>query len=201
MCDWRLSHMTNFWEDWSWSRMPAVWRRETFLIEHVVNVNTLNGSEHHGWSFLFIMLLKLKILESNVKCWCSTHMTQLFLTKILDFHKILYKRANCFSFYFEWKWKIWGGFSTFLKCEAQFFSKIYILEKVERANPKNKNLNWCGLSLRIFYLFLVSYFSGIQIWSLFYCKTDNFCCVCELGIVFFLYMATVHVQWARQNGD
>jgi hypothetical protein len=23
-CDWSLSHLTNFWEDWSWSRRPTV---------------------------------------------------------------------------------------------------------------------------------------------------------------------------------
>jgi hypothetical protein len=30
-----------------------------------------------------------------------------------------------------------GGFSAFFKCEAAIKKKNYILEKVERANPKN----------------------------------------------------------------
>jgi hypothetical protein len=52
MCDWRLSHLTNFWEDRSWSRTPAVSEvGKSFLIQHVVNVKTLNGSEHDGRSF------------------------------------------------------------------------------------------------------------------------------------------------------
>ena len=44
--------LTNLCEEWSWSRTPAVSDvRKFFLIEHVVNVKTLNGSEHDGRSF------------------------------------------------------------------------------------------------------------------------------------------------------
>jgi hypothetical protein len=52
MCDWRLSHLTNFWEDRSWSRTPAVSDvGKSVLIQHVINVKTLNGREHDGRSF------------------------------------------------------------------------------------------------------------------------------------------------------
>ena len=64
-----------------------------------------------------------------------THDTT-FSEKNLDFYKIL-EKGNSFSFYFYRKWKIWGGFSAFVKCEAAIYFLIYILEKVERANPKN----------------------------------------------------------------
>jgi hypothetical protein len=69
----------------------------------VVNVKTLNGSEHDGRDLLnkdmdfmlsqvaennsFFFLLKLKILEAKVKFLCGTHMTQLFLKKLLIFTK------------------------------------------------------------------------------------------------------------------
>jgi hypothetical protein len=80
-----------------------------------------------------------------------------------------------------------------------FFKNLHS-GKSGASESKELKLNWCGLSIRIFYLFLVSCFSGTQIWSLFYCKTDNFRCVRELGIIFF-YMPTVHVHWTSQNGD
>ena len=70
MCDWRLSHLTNFWEDWSWSRTPAVkWRGKKFLIEHVVNVKTLNGSEHDGRSFFPFLYARL---ETGRIMWLGT---------------------------------------------------------------------------------------------------------------------------------
>ena len=65
------------------------------ILEHVVNVKTLNGSEHDDLlnddmdfmlsqvaeNISFFFLLKLKILEAKV------HMTQLFLKKFLIFTK------------------------------------------------------------------------------------------------------------------
>ena len=71
-------------------RPSSQWRGKRFLIEHVVNVKTLNGSEHDGQSFkrygcyaftggreyfIFFFLLKLKILDAKVKFWCGTQMT------------------------------------------------------------------------------------------------------------------------------
>ena len=43
MCDWRLSHL---WRLILVTYASSQWRGKKFLIEHVVNVKTLNGSEH-----------------------------------------------------------------------------------------------------------------------------------------------------------
>jgi hypothetical protein len=72
------------------------WRGEKFLIEHVINIKTLNGSEHDRRSFFLFFLLKLKILEAKVKFWCGhTHDTT-FSDKILDFYKILEESEQFF---------------------------------------------------------------------------------------------------------
>ena len=75
---WRLSHLRRLILV---TYASSQWRGKKFLIEHVVNVKTLNGSEHDGRSckrwygfyaftggkhFIFF-LLKLKILEAKVK--------------------------------------------------------------------------------------------------------------------------------------
>ena len=43
MCDWRLSHLRKLILV---TYASSQWRGNKFLIEHVVNVKTLNGSEH-----------------------------------------------------------------------------------------------------------------------------------------------------------
>ena len=48
MCDWRLSHLRRLILV---TYASSQWRGKQFLIEHVVNVKTLNGSEHDGRSF------------------------------------------------------------------------------------------------------------------------------------------------------
>ena len=94
MCDWRLSHLRRLILV---TYASSQWRGKQFLIEHVVNVKTLNGSEHDGRSFkrwygfyaftggrertFHFFLLKLKILEAKVKFWCGTH---LIFFKILE---------------------------------------------------------------------------------------------------------------------
>jgi hypothetical protein len=58
------------------------------LIKHVVNVKTLNGSEHDGRSFFSFFLLKLKMFRGEGKILMRhTHDTT-FSEKNLDFYKI-----------------------------------------------------------------------------------------------------------------
>ena len=112
-CDWRLSHLRRLILV---TYASSQWRGKKFLIEHVVNVKTLNGSEHDGRSFKrymdfmlsqlaenisFFFLLKLKILEAKVKFWCGIHMTQLFLKKFLIFYKILEESEQFFILFFK----------------------------------------------------------------------------------------------------
>jgi hypothetical protein len=63
-------------------------RGKKFLIEHVVNVKTLNGSEHDGRSFVLIVLLKYKNFRGEGKIVMRhTHDTTLS-EKNLDFYQI-----------------------------------------------------------------------------------------------------------------
>ena len=80
MCDRRRSHLRRLiLVTYASSQRHG----KTFLIEHVVNVKTLNGSERDGRSFkrwygfyaftggrehFIFFLLKLEILEAKIKC-------------------------------------------------------------------------------------------------------------------------------------
>jgi hypothetical protein len=112
------------------------WGGKKLLIEHVVNVKTLNGSEHDGRSFFHFLLLKLKILEAKVKFWCGTHMTQLFLKEFLIFTNFRRERT-VFHFIFKENGKSEAVFQHYWNARRQFKKKNYIIEKVERENPKN----------------------------------------------------------------
>ena len=101
------------------------WREKKFLIEHVVNVKTLNGSEHDGRSFFFIFLLKLKILEVNVKCWCGTT----FLKKNLDFYKILEESEQFFILFFIENGKSEAVFQHFWSARRKFKKNITFWKK------------------------------------------------------------------------
>ena len=114
------------------------WRGKKCLIEHVVNVKTLNGSEHEGRSFVLIFLLKLKILEAKVKCWCGTHMTLLFLKQILDFYKILEESEQFFILFLKWNGKSEAVFHHFWSARRQFKRKLTFWKKwsgrIQRTN-------------------------------------------------------------------
>ena len=109
MCDRRLSHLRRLiLVTYASSR----WRGKTFLIEHVVNVKTLNGSELDGRSFKrwygfyaltddreisLFFLLKLKMLEAKVKFDAATT----FSEKILDFYKMLEESEQFFILFLK----------------------------------------------------------------------------------------------------
>jgi hypothetical protein len=54
------------------------WRGKKCLIEHVFNVKTLNGSEHHGRSFFSFFFIEIENLEAKVNLWCGTHFYNFF---------------------------------------------------------------------------------------------------------------------------
>ena len=65
MCDWRLSHLRRLIFV---TYASSQWRGKKFLIEHVVNVKTLNGSEHDGRSFKISRIWRNQFLTTV----CST---------------------------------------------------------------------------------------------------------------------------------
>jgi hypothetical protein len=86
-----------------------------FLIEHVVNLKTLNGSEHDGRSFKRCMDFMLSQVAENIsfffieienfrgegKIWMRhTHDTT-FSEKILDFYKILEESEQFFILFLK----------------------------------------------------------------------------------------------------
>ena len=111
MCDWRLSHLRRLiLVIYASSR----WRGKQFLIEHVIHVKTLNGSEHDGRSFKRYMDFMLSQLAENISFFFieienfrgegkilmrHTHDTT-FSEKILDFYKILEESKQFFIFIF-----------------------------------------------------------------------------------------------------
>ena len=98
------------------------WRGKKCLIEHVFNVKTLNGSEHHGRSFFSFFLLKLKILEVKVKFWCGTHMTQ-FFWKNSWFLQNFTRERTVFHFIFIENGKSEAVFQHFWSARRQFVFK------------------------------------------------------------------------------
>jgi hypothetical protein len=105
------------------------WRGKKFLIVHVINVKTLNGSKHDERSFFQFFLLKLKILEAKVKFWWGhTHDTT-FSDKILDFYKILEESEQFFIFIFKENGKSEAIFQHFWSARRQFKKKITFWKK------------------------------------------------------------------------
>jgi hypothetical protein len=75
----------------------------------------------HRWqrTFHFFFFIEIENFRGEGKILMRhTHDTT-FSEKILDFYKILEESEQ--FFFFERKWKIWGDFSAFLKCEAAKF--------------------------------------------------------------------------------
>jgi hypothetical protein len=103
----------------------------------VFNVKTLNGSEHHGRSFFSFFFIEIENFRGEGKILMRhTHDTT-FSEKILDFYKIL-QESEQFSILFLLKMEnLRRFFSIFEVRGGNLFSKMYILEKLERANPKN----------------------------------------------------------------
>jgi hypothetical protein len=74
-------------------------RGKKFLIEHVVNVKTLNDSEHHGRSFFYFIEIENFRGEGKI-LMRPTHDTT-FSEKILDFYKILQESEQFFILFFD----------------------------------------------------------------------------------------------------
>ena len=107
VCDWRLSHLRRLILV---KYASSQWRGKKFLIEHVVNIKTLNGSEHDGRSFKrwygfyaftggrehLIFFIEIENFRGEGKILMRhTHDTT-FSEKILDFYKILEESEEFF---------------------------------------------------------------------------------------------------------
>ena len=112
MCDWRLSHLRRLILV---TYVSSQWRGKKLLIEHVVNVKTLNGSEHDGRDLLnddidfmlsqvaeniSVFFIEIENFRGEGKILMRhTHDTT-FSEKILDFYKILEESEQFFIFIF-----------------------------------------------------------------------------------------------------
>ena len=98
MCDWRLSHFTNFWEDWSWTCTPAV-------------------SEHYGRSFFFHFFIEIENFRGEGKILMRhTHDTT-FSETIFDFYKMLEESEQFFILFLL--------FQRFWSARRQFKKKLH----------------------------------------------------------------------------
>jgi hypothetical protein len=142
MCDWRLSHLTNFWEDWSWSRTPVV--SDTFLIEHVVNVKMLNGNEHDGRSFKISRIWRNQFLTTV----CSTFNPTCDAQMRTSIHLFKYDHffiAKLIIFVAYLNWALF--FSIDLQCMC--IEEVKTVTNLSCLNKKN-----CLVKLKNFHVFL-----------------------------------------------
>ena len=155
MCDWRLSHLKRLILV---TYASSQWRGKMFLIEHVVNVKTLNGSEHDGRSFkrwygfyaftggrertFHIFFIEIENFRGEGKI-LKRHTHDNFFWKNSWFFQNFRRERTVFPFIFKENGKSEAVFEHFWSARQQFF--------FER-----------GVT---------------QIWSLFYCKTDNLTCL------------------------
>jgi hypothetical protein len=97
----------------------------------------LNGSEHDGRSFFFIIFfIEIENVRGEGKMLMRhTHDTT-FSEKILDFYKIL-EESEWFFILFLKKMENLRRFFSIFEVRGGNLKKKYILENVERANPKN----------------------------------------------------------------
>ena len=103
----------------------------------MVIVKTLNGSEQ--WRTIFFFSFFFIEIE-NFRGEGKNNTT--FSEKILDFYKILEESEQFFILFLKKMENLRRFFSIFevqfkKQFKRQFKKQIYILEKVERANPKN----------------------------------------------------------------
>ena len=118
MCDWRLTYAS------------SQWRGKKFLIEHVVNVKTLNGSEHDERSFKWCMDFMLSQVAENISFFFfieienfrgeGSHDTTLS-EKNLDFYKILEESEQFFILFFKENGKSEVVFQHFWSARRKFF--------------------------------------------------------------------------------
>jgi hypothetical protein len=101
------------------------WRGKKFLIEHVVNVKTLNGSEHDGRSFFFHFFIEIenfrgerKMLMRHNFFWKNSWFLQNFRRERTVFHFIFYRKR-----------KIWGGFQHLWSARRKLKKNITFWKK------------------------------------------------------------------------
>ena len=126
MCDWRLSHLRRLILV---TYASSQWRGKMFLIEHVVNLKTLNGSEHDGRSFKRCMDFMLSQVAENISFFFieienfrgeGSHDTTFSETN-LDFYKILEESEQFFILFLKKMENLKRFFSIF-EVRGGFFS-------------------------------------------------------------------------------
>ena len=155
ICDWRLSHLRRLILV---TYASSQWRGKKFLIEHVVNVKaTLNGSEHDGRSF-----------KRWYGFYAFTGGREHFIFLLLKLKML------------EAKVKFWCGThmtQLFLKkflIFTNFRRERTVFHFIFKENGKSEAV------FQHFWSAMRQFFfeRGVtQIWSLFYCKTDNLSCL------------------------
>ena len=153
MCDWHLSHLRRLILV---TYASSQWCGKTFLIEHVVNVKTLNGSEHDGQSFkrwygfyaftggrehfiFFFIEIENFRGEGNI-LMRHTHDTT-FSEKILDFYKILEESEQFFILFLKKMENLRRFFSIFEVRGGNFFLNVVWLKYKHFFYCKTDNLS------------------------------------------------------------
>ena len=107
------------------------WRGKTFLIEHVVNVKMAANER-----FFFHFFIEIENFRGEGKMLMRHTRHNFFWTNSWFLQNFTRERM-VFHFIFNENGKSEAVFQHFWSARRQFFFLIYILGKVERANPKN----------------------------------------------------------------
>ena len=101
------------------------WREKKFIIERVINVKTLNGSEHDERSFVFIFFIEIENFRGEGTILMRYTYDTTFSEQILDFYKILEESEQFFILFFKENRKSEAVFQHFWSARRQLKKKLH----------------------------------------------------------------------------
>jgi hypothetical protein len=121
------------------------------FIEHVVNVKTLNDSEHNDDLVFHFFLLKLKILEAKVKFWCGTHMTQLFRKKFCRYLKLSVEQRICQLCHMN----VEDELHFLMNCDKLIHERVTLFRNISDIVPSFTTMSDVEKFMFLFYLYFI----------------------------------------------
>jgi hypothetical protein len=105
------------------------WRGKKFLIEHVINIKTLNGSEHDRRSFFLLFFIEIENFRGEGKILMRAHTWHNFFWQNSWFLQNFRRERTVFHFIFKENGKSEAVFQHFWSARRQFKKKIWFWKK------------------------------------------------------------------------
>ena len=105
------------------------WRGEKFLIEHVINIKTLNGSEHDRRSFFLLFFIEIENFRGEGKILMRAHTWHNLFWQNSWFLQNFRRERTVFHFIFKENGKSEAVFQHFWSARQQFKKKIRFWKK------------------------------------------------------------------------